>query len=75
MNINTDAADCPHYTVIMVKMKTYPADKLSIPRVCLKCGVPLGIYPLDLKDDPKLAEYIETARKEMMANIPNVIKS
>lgn len=67
--------DCPHYTVIMVKMKEYPSDPLSIPRVCLKCGKPLGIYPLELKDDPNLIKYIETARKEMIANIPNVNES
>lgn len=66
------SADCPHYTVIMVKMKEYPKDKFSIPRVCLKCGDPLGIYPLELKDDPKLAEYIATARKEMIESISNV---
>jgi len=53
-------------------MKEYPKDKFSIPRVCLKCGAPVGIYPLELKDDPKLAQYIDTAVKEMRASIPNV---
>jgi len=61
-----------HYTVVMVKMVNYPKDNLSIPRVCLKCGASLGIYPLELKDNPKLAEYIATAVKEMRAAIPNV---
>jgi len=61
-----------HYTVVMVKMVNYPKDHLSIPRVCLKCGAPLGIYPLDLKNDSKLAEYITTAVKEMREAIPNV---
>ena len=56
----------------MVKMKEYPKDNLSIPRACLKCGTPLGIYPLELKDDPKLAEYIKTAVKEMREAIPHV---
>ena len=65
-------SDCFHYTVVMVKMKEYPIDKLSIPRVCLKCGASLGIYPLELKNNPKLAEYIETALKEMRDAIPHV---
>lgn len=61
-----------HYTVVMVKMVDYPKDHLSIPRVCLKCGAPLGIYPLELKDDPKLVKYIANAVKEMREAIPNV---
>ena len=65
-------SNCVHYTVVMVKMKEYPDDKLSIPRVCLKCGVTLGIYPIELKDDPKLKEYMETAAKEMRENIQHV---
>ncbi len=64
--------DCPHYTVVMVKMREYPQDKLSIPRVCLKCGKSLGIYPLEFKDDPKLEQYMKTAAKEMRDNIPSV---
>lgn len=63
--------DCMHYTVIMVKMKVYPKDSLSIPRVCLKCGKPLGIYPLELKDNPNLEQYIKTAQKEMLEDIPH----
>lgn len=65
-------SDCPHYTVVMVKILEYPKDKLSIPRVCLKCGAALGIYPLELKDDPKLEQYMKTAAKEMREAIPSV---
>ena len=63
---------CQHYTIVRAKALKEPDDPLSLPRVCLKCGAAFGIYPLNLKDDPKLKQYMETAAKEMRENIPSM---
>ena len=63
---------CSHYTIVRVKVREEPKDPLSLPRVCLNCGKSFGIYPLELKDDPKLEEYCKNAAEEMRKSIPDV---
>ena len=64
--------DCPHYTVIRVPSRREPPDPIAVARICLKCGAAFLLYPMNLKNHPKLQEKLKQFAKDATNNIPKL---
>lgn len=63
---------CPHYTVVRVPTRQEPSNPIAVARICLKCGAPFLLYPMNLKDNPDLEKALIKFAKEATGNIPKL---